>query len=164
MTQDDEDYTARVSLSGSADAAFVALTTTEGLGAWWTEASGVGTPGGELHFTFGDDGAVAVMRVDVAEPERVVWTCLSCHVTDWVGTTVSFDLAQRDDGGCDLTFRHHGLTPKLECYLDCQSGWDHFIPSLAAFVDTGVGNPRNSEADRARRKVRAQRQTATASG
>ena len=152
----DDDYTNQARLSGSAEIAFAALTTTDGLAAWWTEVSGVGTAGGELRFTFGDDASTAVMRVDTAEPERVVWTCLDCHVADWAGTTVSFDLTPRSDGGCDLFFRHHGLTPKLECYLDCRSGWDHFIPSLQAFVDTGVGNPLDSAADRARRELRAQ--------
>ena len=157
---DDQDYTAHTTFSGSPEAAFTALTTTDGLTAWWTEVSGVGTRGGELRFTFGDDAAAAVMRVDEATPERVVWTCVSCHFSDWVGTSISFDLAPTADGGCDLFFRHRGLTPKLECYLDCQSGWDHFIPSLRALVDTGVGDPRGSEADRARRQVRAQRRTA----
>ncbi len=160
MAQIDEDYTARVSLSGSAEATFAALTTTDQLAAWWTEVTGVGTRGGELRFTFGSDSAAAVMRVDAAEPARVVWTCISCHFEDWIGTVVSFDITPTNDGGCDLAFRHHGLTPKLVCYLDCRSGWDHFIPSLQSFIDTGVGNPRNSDADRARREVFARRYAA----
>lgn len=164
MTAIDEDYTTDVNLRGSAEAAFDALTTTDGLAAWWTEVTGVGTRGGELRFTFGDNArGLTIMRVDVAEPGLVEWTCLSSQAaTDWTGTTLSFALAPRPDGGCDLAFRHHGLTPKLECYLDCKSGWDHFIPSLQAFVDTGVGNPRDSDADRARREVHSQRQAAEA--
>jgi hypothetical protein len=47
-----------------------------------------------------------------------------------------------------------GLTPKLECFVDCKNGWDHFLPSLRQFVDTGVGNPWKSEADLARREAR----------
>jgi hypothetical protein len=46
------------------------------------------------------------------------------------------------------------LTPKLECFVDCKNGWDHFLPSLRQFVDTGVGNPWKSEADLARREAR----------
>jgi uncharacterized protein YndB with AHSA1/START domain len=160
MTSNDDDYTIRVSLRGSADAAFDALTTTGGLAAWWTEVTGVATRGGELRFTFGDESSAVVMRVDVAEPDRVAWTCVGSHVTDWVATTISYDLTPRADGGCDLAFRHHGLTPQLECYLDCKSGWDHFIASLQALVDTGVGNSRGSAADRARREARSQRREA----
>jgi uncharacterized protein YndB with AHSA1/START domain len=157
MTENDQDYTAQVKLHGSIEAAFAALTTTDGLAAWWTEVTGSGTRGGELRFTFGSDESAVTMRVDVAEPARVEWACLDCHLSDWIGTTISFALTPRADGGCDLEFRHRGLMPTLECYLDCKSGWDHFLPSLQAFVDTGVGHPRGSDADQARREVRAQR-------
>jgi uncharacterized protein YndB with AHSA1/START domain len=157
MTDNDQDYTAALNLRGSIEVAFDALTTTDGLAAWWTEVSGTGTRGGELRFTFGSDASAVTMRVDGAERGRVEWTCLDCHVSDWVDTSLSFGLTARSDGGCDLEFRHRGLTPKLECYLDCKSGWDHFIPSLQAFIDTGVGRPRGSEADQARRELRAER-------
>ena len=70
---------------------------------------------------------------------------------DWVGTTLHFDIEALPTGGTELRFRHAGLTPRLECFTDCQSGWDHFIPSIGAYVETGVGNPNQSEADLARR-------------
>ncbi len=60
-------------------------------------------------------------------------------------------------GGTELRFRHVGLTPRLECFADCKSGWDHFIPtSLRAYVETGDGHPNGSDADLARREVREQ--------
>jgi hypothetical protein len=40
-----------------------------------------------------------------------------------------------------LSFRHIGLVPALVCYVDCESGWDYFLPSLAAHVETGAGMP-----------------------
>ena len=40
-----------------------------------------------------------------------------------------------------LSFRHIGLVPALVCYVDCESGWDYFLPSLAAYVETGAGMP-----------------------
>ncbi len=153
----DQDYQARVAFAASPDAVFEALTTTEGLAGWWTPVTGDGLTGGELTFSFGP-AARAVMRVDAAEPGTGVrWTCLACHVEDWVGTTVHFDLEATPAGGTELRFRHAGLTPRLECYSDCKSGWDHFIPSLRAYVETGTGNPNGSEADQARRETRARR-------
>lgn len=152
----DQDYESQLTLTASPDAVFDALTTTDGLAAWWTPVTGGGLTGGELTFDFG--AGQAVMRVDAAERGvGVRWTNVACHVEDWVGTTLHFDIEALPNGGTELRFRHAGLTPRLECFSDCKSGWDHFIPSLGAYVETGVGNPTQSEADLARRAARAQR-------
>ena len=153
----DQDYQSRVTLNASLDVVFEALTTLEGLAGWWTPVTGDGLAGGELTFSFGPD-AKAVMRVDAAERgSGVRWTSVTCVAEDWVGTTLHFDLEPTPTGGTELRFRHAGLTPRLECYGDCQSGWDHFIPSLRAYVETGTGNPNGSAADRARRDEYAKR-------
>jgi uncharacterized protein YndB with AHSA1/START domain len=153
----DQDYQSRLTLTASADVVFEALTTIHGLAAWWTPVTGEGLTGGELTFSFGP-AAQAVMRVDAAERGvGVLWTNLACHVEDWVGTTLHFDIEAMPTGGTELRFRHAGLTPRLECFSECKSGWDHFIPSLRAYVETGTGNPWMSEADVARREARTQR-------
>ena len=152
----DQDYERRLEVNAAADVVFEALTSPPRLAAWWTHVTGDGLTGGELAFSFGPD-ALAVMRVDAAEPDaRVAWTCTACHVEDWVGTRLHFDIAPLSAGSSELRFRHEGLNPRLECYTDCKSGWDHFIPSLRAFVETGSGHPNQSEADIARRRLRAQ--------
>jgi uncharacterized protein YndB with AHSA1/START domain len=160
----DQDYQSRLTLTASADAVFDALTTIEGLSGWWTPVTGDGLAGGELTFSFGP-AAQAVMRVDAAERGvGVRWTNLACVVADWVGTTLHFDIEATPAGGTELRFRHAGLTPRLECFRDCKSGWDHFIPSLRAYVETGVGNPNQSEADRARREALAQQRESANAG
>jgi Activator of Hsp90 ATPase homolog 1-like protein len=151
-----QDYENRIETSAGLEAAFDALTTLEGLSAWWTPASGDATAGGELIFSFGAD-RLAVMHVDVAEPKvGVRWTTTACHVSDWVGTSPQFDLEPLAEGGTAITFRHVGLTTQLECWSDCNSGWNHFISSLRTYLDTGIGNPNGSEADEARREERAE--------
>ncbi len=159
----DQDYMAQLTLRAPADAVFDALTTTEGLAAWWTPVTGDGHTGGELTFSF-SPGAEAVMRVDAAERGvGVRWTNVACQVEDWVGTTLHFDLTQASNGATALRFRHAGLTPRLECFADCKSGWDHFMTSLAAYAETGVGHPNRSPADLARREALArQRESANA--
>lgn len=153
----DQDYASKVAMAASPDTVFAALMTTDGLTAWWTPVTGNGVAGGELTFSFGPD-ATAVMRVDAAERGAGVrWTCTSCVQQDWVGTTLHFDLEGRPDGGTELRFRHAGLTPRLECFTDCKSGWDHFIQSLRSYVETGVGHPNRSAADLARREELARR-------
>jgi uncharacterized protein YndB with AHSA1/START domain len=150
-----DDYTGQVSFTRSPSAVFEALTTLEGLAGWWSAVTGSSHVDGELRFFFADDIPV-IFHVDEAIPAmRVQWTCLGyAYLPEWASTVITFALAPRDNGGCELKFRHAGLTPKLECFDDCKAGWDHFLPSLQQFVDTGVGNPWASEADLARREAR----------
>jgi uncharacterized protein YndB with AHSA1/START domain len=156
-----DDYQVRLTLQASVDDVFEALTTLEALSEWWTPAEGSGLAGGELTFTFGP-GSTAVMRVDSAERGvGVVWTTIACMMDDWVGTSIHFDLTPSPAGGTELEFRHVGLTPRLECYYDCKSGWDHFIPtSLRDYVEMGAGHPNGSDADLARRELRELQRTA----
>ena len=160
----DQDYQSRLTIAAPAEAVFDALTTIEGLAGWWTPVTGDGLAGGELTFSFGP-GSQAVMRVDAAEPGAGVrWTSLACQVEDWVGTTLHFDIEATPAAGTELRFRHAGLTPRLECFSDCKSGWDHFIPSLRAYVETGTGNPNQSAADLTRREARAQHRESANAG
>jgi len=155
-----QDYEARIALDAPPEAVFAALTTLDGLAAWWTTVTGDGAAGGELRFTFGFDVPL-VLRVEVARASLVQWACEECPwLPDWVGTTISFALTPGADGGCDLAFRHRGLTPRLECFQDCKNGWDHFIPSLRDYVETGEGHPRGSDAEVERRARRAAAVTA----
>ena len=88
------------------------------------------------------------MRVDEAErPARVRWDVLVCEpATDWVGTSITFDL-QPLHGGTELRFQHHGLNPELECYETCNAGWTRYLASLVDYVDRGSGSP-NPPAER----------------
>jgi len=158
--QPDEDYRATLEFTAPPEAVFAALTTLRGVAGWWTDATGDGGPGGELRFFFGDD-VPAVMRVDEATPTLVRWTCLSyAPLPDWAGTTITFALSPRSDGGSELAFQHRGLTPQVECYAMCKDGWDHFLPSLRAYVETGQGNPWESPPDLERREARDRRRSA----
>jgi hypothetical protein len=62
-------------------------------------------------------------------------------VPEWAGTMVTFALDPAADGATTLRFTHAGLTPSLECFADCQAGWDHFLPSLRDHVESGAGRP-----------------------
>jgi uncharacterized protein YndB with AHSA1/START domain len=153
----DADYASEFAIDAPPQAVFDALTTIDGLAGWWTTVTGAGLAGGELRFVFrGDADAPLIMQVTAAErPSTVRWACVAYSpLTDWVGTTLSFDVAPRPAGGSNLKFRHTGLTPRLACYRDCKSGWDHFLPSLRAFVESGAGNPWGTRADVERRAAR----------
>jgi hypothetical protein len=81
------------------------------------------------------------------------WTVNECSfLPDWVGTRPTFTITPVDRDASELQFRHHGLTPELDCIEQCTRGWDHFLESLREYVEVGRGMPRGSSADKARRR------------
>ena len=84
-----------------------------------------------------------VLRVRQAtRPSAVVWDVGSCpFLPDWEGTTPGFRLSRSGKGGCDVEFRHVGLSPQLSCYEMCRAGWDQYLPSLRDYLQTCTGNP-----------------------
>ncbi len=150
------DYRKTIRVKATPGALFDALTTTSGLAAWWTRATGSGDGGGELRFFF-NSAEPCVMHVDRAvRPVSVRWTVTDCgFLPDWVGTRPTFTITPVDGDGSELAFRHHGLTAELDCIEECTRGWDHFLASLRQYVEAGHGNPLGSSADNARRQVEA---------
>lgn len=137
---------------------FDALTTPKGLRGWWTTlAKGNGLAGGELKLAFEGLDEHIRMRVDRAtRPSSVQWTCLEhTELDEWNGTTLTFDLASRRSGACELRFQHVGLTPKLACFEDCESGWEHFLGSLSAYLERGEGAPFGTRAPSRRKPAKA---------
>jgi len=150
MHDRDADYQAVVLFDAPPEAVFDALTAVAGLAGWWTSwtsVSGSGSEGGELRFVFGDEDSL-IIHVDRARrPSVVAWTVLDSPIMpDWVGTRPRFELSPRGAGGCELRFRHQGLTPHLECFSTCRAGWDQYLASLHDYVESGHGNSFGSSA------------------
>jgi hypothetical protein len=83
--------------------------------------------------------------VELVPGKRIVWKILESSIRfvkdegEWKGTTLVFEIAERD-GETEVRFTHVGLTPKLECYGNCSSGWNHYIEtSLPNLLLTGQG-------------------------
>ena len=135
-----DDFCATKRFRGDPDAVFAALTNVDALTSWWVPAGGGAATGETLRFLMGD--REVVMLVEEADrPARVVWSVLVCEpAPDWVGTSISFDLAALNTG-TELRFQHHGLHPDLECFETCHAGWTRYLASLVDFVDHGAGHP-----------------------
>lgn len=137
------DYEHTLAIAAPVEDVYAALSTIEGLRGWWTPlVSGDPLIGGDLEFRFREVDEQIVMRVETLDASRAVtWTCLenSGH-PEWRGTSLRFRLEPRDRETL-LHFRHEGLNPTLECYDVCESGWNHFLASIASFAETGHGEP-----------------------
>ena len=152
------DYRTTVHVDASADVVFDAITAAERLGAWWSPVTGSGLAGGELRFPMVAGQPPLLVRVDeTTRPTTVRWTVIQCtFMADWEGTCPTFTIVPVDDGHCELTFEHRGLSDELECKDMCSRSWDHFVgTSLRELAEGGPGAPNRSPRDLARRAAEA---------
>jgi len=142
MTASD-DYANQVHLGTTPERVFGILTDAAEFGAWWAPATGSAAEGGELRISFeGIDEPLVFRVLEATRPESVTWKVTECaFLPDWVGTTPVITLSPSADGGCELRFRHEGLSPALECYEMCRAGWEQYLPSLRDYIAAGTGNP-----------------------
>jgi uncharacterized protein YndB with AHSA1/START domain len=143
----DDDYARELHIEAPPAAVYAALTTLDGCSAWWAPASGSAIAGGERYFTFNDPDVPLILRVaEATEPAGqsswIAWHVTACgFLADWKGSTLTFGITGVADGTTDLRFRHAGLSPRLECFEECQAGWNYYLPSLRAYAETGTGTP-----------------------
>jgi uncharacterized protein YndB with AHSA1/START domain len=127
----------RVGITADAEEVYDALTSVEGLAAWWT----TDTKGddGTLIFRFGDVGGFDMKILDLQPGRRVEWAVID-GPTEWIGTTITFDLTQDGDWTI-VRFAHAGWRDPVEFMNHCSTKWATFLMSLKSLVETGTGAP-----------------------
>lgn len=134
----------RLVLAAPISTSFDAISTREGIAAWWTPmVRGRVTPG--KTFELGFAGMDEIIRIHVEEAKRpnlIVWAIREhSGLPEWNGTRVSFTLSESGTNKTTLEFFHRGLHPQLGCYSDCHAGWEHFLKSLANVASGKRGLP-----------------------
>jgi uncharacterized protein YndB with AHSA1/START domain len=134
----------RVGIKSSPDEVYKALTTREGLAAWWTNnTQGEGKVGGALQFRF-SAGGVEIggfgMKVLELDPARRVQWQVADGPAEWVGTRISFDLKQ-SGAHTIVLFKHQGWKEPVEFMHHCSTKWAIYLMSLKSLVETGKGAP-----------------------
>lgn len=121
--------------SASLDDVYKALTTPEGLSAWWSPVTrGGGELGGVIKFSF-----VAMKVLELHPGARVLWQVID-GPQEWIGTQISFALKQDGDYVVVL-FNHQGWREPTEMMHHCSTKWATFLMSLKSLVETGKGAP-----------------------
>lgn len=145
-------------IAASAETVYHALTTQEGLSAWWTPQTITGE--GFFRFSFGSD-YYKEMTVTALKPAALVqWDCVA-GFSEWVGTNIVFSLfpdnrksllqahpeaagqieQQRKENGTLLKFEHNNWREYSAMYAECNYTWGQFLRSLKLFCETGKGKP-----------------------
>lgn len=142
LTAASDDYAYAMTVHASLPQVIAAVTDDALIRGWWTAATRSERDGDDVRL-FMDNGALlAGFTIEHAPgTDAVTWTVTECVLDDWIGTKPSFSARQNDDGTSAVEFRHVGLRPALECFDQCRAGWNHFMPSLHQFLETGEGRP-----------------------
>ncbi len=151
----DDNYKRTITVDASPEAVYVALTT--GYANWWTPCDAeFNKVGDRIKFTFPPNVSYWTLEARILEPNRIVeLRCVEAihkiadkpdaSETEWLGSTVRWSIESHAEQ-TGIHFTHYGLTPELDCYDVCESGWDmFFVGSLKSYLDTGVGKPHQTE-------------------
>jgi len=138
-----DDYTYDMQVDVPLPQVIAAVTDGSVISRWWTAVTSSERHGDEVRLFVGDHAPFVFFTLEHTRGTGdVTWTVTDCAVmADWVGTKPSFSVRPNADGTCALAFRHVGLSPELPCFDQCRAGWNHFMPSLHQFLETGVGRP-----------------------
>ena len=130
----------RIGAKAPQDRTYEALSTREGLAAWWTNRTQgeAGRVGGVLQFRFEAGGFD--MKVTALEPGALVRWQVVDGPAEWIGTTIEFEL--RTEGAFTLVhFSHRGWKEPSDGLRHCSTKWAVFLLSLKTLLETGTGAP-----------------------
>jgi hypothetical protein len=126
------DYHCSITANISAGEAFENISDVAG---WWT--SDLQGSAKNLHdiftVTFGDT-FVTFEITEVIPDEKITWYVRDCNLhwikdkKEWKGTSIVWAISSENGSGSTvIDMTHYGLIPGVECYGNCESGWNHFI-------------------------------------
>ena len=118
-----------------------AITTTAGHKGWWTKTCEVGAERARFEFPKPEGTMALGFRIDEMRDDGIRWTCTEGENNpEWIGTELAIRLVPTA-GGTRVELAHTGWRAKTKVYEMCTGGWQHFMNSLRAYLETGTGTP-----------------------
>jgi uncharacterized protein YndB with AHSA1/START domain len=134
-----------VTIQGSPEKVYKALTEQDGLKSWWTiDAAAQPKEGSTAQFKFYGGQVDLQFTVDELKPgSRVAWSPIS-GVPDWGGTHVTWDLTAVENG-TKLMFGHRDFASYDGSFAYTNFNWGWYLISLKRYVETGKGTPHTGD-------------------
>lgn len=132
---------------------------------WWTASfTGASERVGDAFTVRFGETFVDFAVVEHVPGRRIVWRVTDCNLhfigdkKEWKDTRVVFDISSNGPA-TTVTMTHAGLVPGIECYENCEKGWDFYVgESLQKLLTENQGIPdgrrRQGSAARARAEAR----------
>jgi len=115
---------------------------------WWTNSleGSSAAIGDEFTVRFGDT-FVTMKIVEFIPEKKVVWLVTDCCLhwlqekEEWLATRMVFEVIP-GNGAITVRMTHEGLVPQVECYENCEKGWDFYVKnSLRRLLTEKKGAP-----------------------
>lgn len=151
-----------VLIRATAEKIFQAITTPEGLAAWWTPDTKAEPELNSIaRFGFGPTYFKEMKIVELQSPLNLKWVCMK-GAEEWIDTTISFTLqpgdkaalsnfhpeladqisqANKADHGTVLSFQHNDWKEYSPMFAECSYTWAQFLNGLKLLCETGKGRP-----------------------
>jgi uncharacterized protein YndB with AHSA1/START domain len=130
-----------VTIAVTPERVFDALTRQQDLERWWTrDVTAEPTVGSLAEFRFDKGKTVFEMEIVTLDAARKVEWRVRNGPPHWQGTTVKWEFAPAA-GGTALHFAHRGFAAADKLYEETRGGWEYFLGSLKAYLETGKGTP-----------------------
>ena len=116
-----------------------AVKTTNGIKGFWTSRADVPAAVGEtVKVEFAQAPLPFDLRLEQSDERSVVWRT-ETFPPHWVGTTIHWDVEERD-GGATVDFRHAGFEDDAETGSVAYT-WVQVMVRLKEYAETGTPNP-----------------------
>lgn len=128
-----------VVIKATPEKVYQAVTTQEGLEAWWCKDTTAKPEVGFVNiFIFGK--YYNEMKVtDLVPNKKAAWECIN-SIEEWIGTGISFDLEEKN-GNTLLRFTQGNWKAVTDTFAACNYDWASFMKSLKSYCETGTGQP-----------------------
>jgi hypothetical protein len=139
------DYHASIVVPGSVKKASEAISQ---VSSWWTENITGSSKNKDDIFEVHFGETFSKFRIIENLPGKIIrWHVMDCNLhwmknkKEWKDTEVLWEISFVDDSTrIDMT--HVGLVPGIECFEDCNKGWNHYVKvSLYKLLTEGRGEP-----------------------
>lgn len=152
----------QVLITSPSSVVFKALTTQQGLAAWWTpDAQAQPIINSVARFPFGAGYCKEMKITQLAPPSLVEWFCIA-GADEWVGTPLSFSLhsgtgeqlqqsnpemqdqiqqSSSFEQATIISLHHNNWKDYTPMFAECTYTWEQFLRSLKAYYQTGNGYP-----------------------
>jgi uncharacterized protein YndB with AHSA1/START domain len=134
------DIAMRLAVEADPDTVYRAVSTSEGIRNWFTTtATADQTVGGRHQLAF--PGVPEPWRLTVTDVEPGERLVLAGENGPWTGTTQTYEVLPRPEGGAVLRFTHSGFPAVDDAYRDFTYGWATKFVQLKRYAETGEPAP-----------------------
>ena len=139
------DYHCSITVGKSAEEAF---TNINSVSSWWTEnLEGSSRKLNDIFTVRFGETFVTTKIIESIPNKKILWLVTDCWLhwlknkKEWDGTKINWEISNKNDS-TQIDMTHIGLVPKIECYIDCEKGWNFYVgESLFKLITEQKGLP-----------------------